>query len=283
VNRPLDVIIFGSGAIGGRIAAFALQEGQRVALCSRNPGFKCMSSDDNLQLIPCDITIASDVNAVPKANIIVIAVAPEHRDRTSYEHLYIQGMNHIADYLKQSVPTRCVLVSSTGVWGSCNGEWVTEDSKSCPEKGNWRQKILLEAENIIAGAANTIVLRSGGIYGQGRHPLKRIKEGTVSWNDVNQYINLIHESDLVQCIAYAMLGKLSMGVFIAVDDEPVLRRDYLTFLRERVNPNLKIPSTRQISASGKRCSNQKLKDSGFCFQYPNFRVGYAQILKAEGL
>ena len=68
--------------------------------------------------------------------------------------------------------TRLVYASSTGVYGQTDGEWVDEESPTCPRHESG--KVCLEAEERIRAWASArastsaVVLRFAGLYGPGR-------------------------------------------------------------------------------------------------------------------
>ena len=74
--------------------------------------------------------------------------------------------------------------------------------------------------------------------------------------------------------------------YIGVDDAPVEECEVLEWLAARLGA----PAPRRVGAgagesqvSGKRCSNARLRASGYRFRYPTYREGYASVLAGEGV
>ena len=77
-------------------------------------------------------------------------------------------------------------------------------------------------------------------------------------------------------------------VYVGVDDAPATECEVLAWLAARLGA----PAPRRIRGgeggeaaargSGKRCSNARLRASGYRFRHPTFREGYAAVLAGEG-
>ena len=75
-------------------------------------------------------------------------------------------------------------------------------------------------------------------------------------------------------------------VCVGVDDAPATECEVLAWLAARLGA----PAPRRIRdeeaaarGSGKRCSNARLRASGYRFRYPTYREGYAAVLAGEGV
>ena len=65
------------------------------------------------------------------------------------------------------------------------------------------------------------------------------------------------------------------AVYIGVDNEPADRRVVAEWMAKRLGSDL--PSPAAVVAArphGKRCSNRRLRESGYQFLFPSFREGY---------
>lgn len=74
-------------------------------------------------------------------------------------------------------------------------------------------------------------------------------------------------------------------IYVGVDDAPATECEVLAWLAARLGA----PAPRRIRdeeaaarGSGKRCSNERLRASGYRFRYPTYREGYAAVLAGEG-
>lgn len=108
-------------------------------------------------------------------------------------------------------PARIVAISTTGVYGDCGGEIVTEEKLPHPMVDRARRRYDMECrlkfwceQHDVA----LVILRVGGIYGPDRLPLKRIREGIpVLHESLAPKTNRIHEDDLAEiCVAAAKVN-----------------------------------------------------------------------------
>ena len=123
--------------------------------------------------------------------------------------------SRIASFLvsieNHSLPSRLVLISTTGVYGDCRGKWVTESHPLRPQTR--RGKCRVDAENIARrwckkNGVPTVILRVPGIYGPSKLPIERLKRRQpVLSADQSPWSNRIHVYDLVRsCLAAARVS-----------------------------------------------------------------------------
>ncbi len=182
-----------------------------------NPGHITADLDkpkslDKLHTIQAD-TLTIYYLAPPKAEGL-------HESRV---HNFIQYLHTL-----KNVETKIVYISTSGVYGNRNGDWVTEETPTKPI--NDRAKRRVSAEKQLLSAMNktlhSIILRVPGIYGQGRLPIEKIKQrGKIISEAECGYTNLIHVEDLVTvCIAAAKKGKA--GDIYNVSDTHAVKSSY---------------------------------------------------------
>ena len=128
-------------------------------------------------------------------------------------------------------PVRIVLVSTTGVYGDCGGEWVDESRPVNPKSDRSQRRV--DAEQKLqkwcqGRDVSSVVLRVPGIYGPGKLPLKRLRAGhPVLAPQVSPWSNRVHAHDLVAaCLAAARLEKPAR-VYNVSDDNPSSMTDFL--------------------------------------------------------
>ena len=125
-----------------------------------------------------------------------------------------------------------VYISTSGVYGNCNGAMVDESCKVNP--GTNRAKRRVSAELQLTDYCkqkniNLIILRVPGIYGKGRLPIDRIKSGEpIIKKEESRITNLIHVEDLARLIlACFKMDNIHMCEIINVSDgSPVSSTDY---------------------------------------------------------
>ena len=118
---------------------------------------------------------------------------------------------------------KIVYISTSGVYGNCQGALVDERQKVNPLTD--RAKRRMDAENQLrkhceTEKINLVILRTPGIYGKERLPIKRIvDEEPVIRKEESRVTNLIHVEDLARVVLSATDNdKLSMIEIINVGD-----------------------------------------------------------------
>ncbi|MET0856207.1 MAG: SDR family oxidoreductase [Telluria sp.] len=125
---------------------------------------------------------------------------------------------------------RLVYVSTTGVYGDCQGALIDETRPVAPHNARARRRV--DAERVLRDWARRAqgrlaIVRAPGIYARERLPLARLQQGTpalIAQDDV--YTNHIHADDLAGIVALALFRALPGRVYHAVDDTHMLMGDY---------------------------------------------------------
>jgi nucleoside-diphosphate-sugar epimerase len=139
----------------------------------------------------------------------------------------------------RSKPTALVYASTTGVYGNCNGEWVSETRAVNPQTDRAKRRVDAEIRVRTFGKQSSVrvnCLRIPGIYAADRgggDPLDRVRQATpvlVSNDDV--YTNHIHANDLARaCVAALWRGKPQRNYNIA-EDSGIKTGDYYDALAD---------------------------------------------------
>ena len=125
---------------------------------------------------------------------------------------------------------RLVYVSTTGVYGDCNGALFDESRPVAPR--NPRALRRVDAELVLRrwarrAQSSLSILRVPGIYGADRLPLKRLQLGTPALAEADDvYTNHIHADDLAAIIARALFRALPNRIYHAVDDSDLKMAQY---------------------------------------------------------
>jgi nucleoside-diphosphate-sugar epimerase len=128
--------------------------------------------------------------------------------------------------------TRCVYISTTGVYGNRGGAWTTEATPAAPgTERAWRR---LDAERRIRAARRPgVVLRVPGIYAHDRLPLERLRAGTPALIEADDvYTNHIHADDLARIALAALWRGRPARVYNAVDDRPLKMGEYFDLVAD---------------------------------------------------
>jgi nucleoside-diphosphate-sugar epimerase len=206
----------------------------------------------------------------------------------AYRAIYVDGVRHLLEALQRQgqSPRRVVYTSSTAVYAQSAGEWVDETSPAEPT--HFTGTHVLDGERLLLeGPFPGTVLRLGGIYGPGRTSLvERVRQGQAACSDgPPRYTNRIHRDDCAGALHHLMTLVQPEALYIGVDHEPADQCDVLRWLAAQLGappPRLEVPveTDRRRQRTNKRCRNVRLLASGYVFQYPTFRDGYAPLLAA---
>ena len=130
----------------------------------------------------------------------------------------------------ESAPLRIVLISTTGVYGDSQGEWIDETTPTNPEADRAYRR--LSAEKSLKDWAKThikeyMILRVPGIYAQDRLPLARLQKGLPVVNQEEAgFTNRIHADDLTQACYLAMHCSHKNETINITDGNPSTMTDY---------------------------------------------------------
>lgn len=187
-------------------------------------------------------------------------------------------------------------LSSTGVYGDFGGDWVDEDTPPNAPEGHRDRRLLAEGEWQALAAESGLplhIFRLAGIYGPGRGPFQKVKDGTARRIvKPGQVFSRIHVDDIAQVLA-ASMGRLDPGrIYNVCDDEPAPPQDVIAHAADLLGlpppPVISIedadlsPMARAFYADNRRVRNDRIKgELGVVLKYPTYREGLAAILAAE--
>ncbi|WP_460140654.1 SDR family oxidoreductase [Pseudomonas sp. S2_E01] len=280
-----SVLIAGCGDVGSRLASRLLKFGWEVHGLRRNvarlpEGVIGVAGD----LFNKECPATWPIGAVDY--LVYCAAATDH-DEAGYRAAYIQGLQHVLEWLNDygQAPKRLVFVSSSSVFGQQNGEWVDETSPAVAT--GYSGQVMLEAEQVaLSSGFPASIVRLTGIYGPGREwLLTQVRRGYRVVTEPPLYGNRIHVDDAAGLIAFLLeadhRGVALDDVYIGVDDAPAPLADVVGWLREYLGVTEWADDASVRRTGSKRCSNARAKALGWTPKYPSFREGYAAILEGQ--
>lgn len=281
-NRP-RILVAGCGALGGRIAA-RLSTHADVWGLRRNPA-----------AVPAGVNpVAADLldrpalaAAVPDGmDIVLYCLTPSSYDDEGYRRAYVEGLENLLAALDRSNLQRLFFISSTSVYGQNDDSLVDEASETRP--GRYSGQRILEGEQVaLSSGTPATILRLSGIYGPTRRRfLEAVQAGEMDPASPGPYSNRIHEDDAVgaceHLIDLTLSGQPVSDCYLVTDCEPVRLDEVVDWVRSRTPCRPPVPGARTGGRAGsKRCSSERLQQTGFRFHYPDFRVGYGEMIDAE--
>lgn len=166
-------------------------------------------------------------------------------------------------------------LSSTGVYGDTGGAWVDE---SALIKGRRVNRNKADADWLALGAR---VFRLPGIYGPGRSPLDRVREGKAHRTGIaGQVFSRVHVDDIAGGVIAGF--DAPPGAYNLSDDLPAPLDDVTEFAATLLGldppPVVPIdslsPQARAFHAENRRVANLKAKRVlGWRPAYPDYRLG----------
>lgn len=283
MNSGKTLLIAGCGDVGSRL-------GQRLSAS----GWTVYGLRRSVALLPQGIhPVAGDLHAdvcpadwpTEALDYVVYCAAATERDEAGYRKAYVEGLRHVLGWLIQhgQRPKRLLFVSSSGVYGQQQGEWV--DEASPVEAQSYSGCVMREAEQVaLHSGVPASVIRLTGLYGPGRKwLLSQVRQGYRVASEPPLYGNRIHVDDAAGLLAY-LLQADTRGValedcYIGVDDEPAPLHEVVAWLREQLDVEHWSETSTVRRAGSKRCSNARARALGWQPQYPTYRDGYRAILQ----
>lgn len=126
-------------------------------------------------------------------------------------------------------PRRIVYISTSGVYGDCNGDWVNEEHATDPITPRAKRRLYAE-QSLLAFCQQTpceyMILRVGGIYGKERLPIHRLNDIKVIKENEAPFSNRIHVEDLAQVCFAAMACETPNEIINVTDGNPTTMTDY---------------------------------------------------------
>lgn len=171
-------------------------------------------------------------------------------------------------------------LSSTGVYGDAGGAWVDEGA---PTGGGRRSaRAAADAEWLARGAR---VFRLPGIYGPGRSPLDRVRQGRAHRVGLpDQVFSRVHVDDIASGVVAALDGPA--GAYNLADDLPCSQNEVVAFAARLLGldppPFVPLdtlsPMARGFYAENRWVANGKAKRTlGWRPRYPDFAAGLRAV------
>lgn len=194
------------------------------------------------------------------------------------------------------LPQRLICISTSGVYGDCGGDWVSEERAIRPQTPRARRRADAEATlrhfGIRRGVAVSI-LRVPGIYAADRLPLARLERGDPLLRaEEDVYTNHIHADDLAAIACRALSRGRPGRVYNAVDDSAQKMGEYFDLVADHKGlprpprlPRAEVerrlsPAMLSFLGESRRLVNRRIKrELGVRLKYPNVASGLVAASK----
>jgi nucleoside-diphosphate-sugar epimerase len=179
-------------------------------------------------------------------------------------------------------------ISTTGVYGNTNGEWVNERSRVNPQSDRAKRRIQAETQlrySYQQSRINLHLLRAPGIYSESRLPIERIKKGAPALLEQDDsWSNHIHELDLARLSLHCNLKRAPYLLINACDSQPQKMGHYFdavadTFGLKRPPRLAKKDIQARVSSAmwsfmseSRKIKSVRMKKIGFVLKYPSIQL-----------
>ena len=192
----------------------------------------------------------------------------------------------------QARPAWVGYLSTTGVYGDTGGGWVDEDSPVNPARDRSGERVAAEQDWLQSGLP-LHVFRLAGIYGPGRGPFQKLKDGTARRIiKPGQVFSRIHVDDIVTTLIASIQRPDPGRIYNLCDDLPSAAEEVVDHAAALlgIDPPPAIPFdqarmpplARSFYEECRRVRNDRIKaELGVQLAYPTYREGLAAILQAE--
>ncbi len=225
------------------------------------------------------------------APIIFYFIPPPSRGASDTRALrFIDLLSDISALQDTTPAAKIILISTTGVYGNCHGQWVDETTSLKPQTDRARRRV--DAEQQFQAYCRhqhipLVILRVAGIYAADRLPLQRLREQQpIVREEDSPSSNRIHAEDLVTVCIRAAENPLITGIYNCADGHPTTMYDYFMRVARICQlpepPVISLDEARSRLSAGmlsymnesRRIDNRKmLKDFKLQLKYPSLNEG----------
>ena len=283
LSSEIKLLILGAGFSGQKVACLAKKLGAKV-LCSRR----------NSDSTGADFAFDSETNKIPSAKTLegtthLLSCIPPS---SNGEDPVLETLGNTINQL----PLKWVgYLSTTGIYGDCGGNWVTENNPPNPQQPRSKRRLACEKAWQMSGLPVQI-FRLPGIYGPGRSAIENILTGKIRMVDKpGQVFSRIHVDDIAGAIIH-LIHLASKGLWPEAinitDNIPTTNIKVLEYAAELLNYSLPpiIPfeiASKEMSPmalsfwqENRKISNQLLcSELGYSLIHPNYESGLRNCLR----
>ena len=282
-SRAMSTLLsLGHGYSARALARRLVPQGWRVIGTTRNPAKADQFRDEGVEPLMWPGDLAWVLEA---ATHILCSAAPDAKGDP-----FLQAVPEIASSKAGWVG----YLSTTGVYGDHDGGWVDEATALTPQSDRGRQRVLAEGQWLATGLP-VHIFRLAGIYGPGRGPFEKVRDGTARRIiKPGQVFSRIHVDDIAQVLEASMRQPNPGAAYNVCDDNPCPPQEVIGYAAqllglpeppavtfEEVAPTM-TPMALGFYSESKKVRNDRIKDElGVKLLYPDYPQGLAALL-ADG-
>lgn len=192
-----------------------------------------------------------------------------------------------------------LVISASGInyYGDNSGpEWVDESSKQgggflaylCEQWEGAADEFEQDEARVVKLRIGVVLDKQGGALKKIVPPVKYLIGSPLGSGQ--QFMSWIHIDDLCRMIKFLIENDTHSGVFNAVSNQPETNADFTRIIARTLRKPMLLPNVpafvlkvafgelSSIILGGNRVSNQKIRDAGFEFQYPDATSALKDVL-----
>ncbi len=285
-----NVLIIGCGDIGVRVARLVQQTGSKISGLARSEGSAERLRAFGIEPVMGNLDDAASLTDLPTAGKLVFYFAspPGGGPVDGRMRKFCQAVD------SGQLPSKVVYISTSGVYGDCGGEWVTEETAINPQTSRAQRRADAEAILQEWGRVHdvpVVVLRVTGIYGPGRLPLARIQQGhPILREEESPPTNRIYADDLAAVCVRAAEKAMAGDIFNVSDGQPGTMTQFFNAVSDLLGlsrlPQVDMAEAKKVMnpmmlsylTETRRMNNRKMVEQlGVTLMYPDIESGLKNI------
>ncbi len=284
-----QLLVLGGGYSGLRFAAAMAEAGFDVTVSHRGPRdsaaadpWRWLAFDPDAGLVPSAGDLAGTTH-------LLSTIPPDRQGQDP-------ALEALAPLLRQLPLNWVGYLSTTGVYGDCQGAWVDETNEAAPGLERSRARLACEQAWLNSGLP-VQSFRLPAIYGPGRSPFAGLQQGTSRLvHKPGQVFCRTHVDDIVGALSHclALPAQARPQLVNVSDDCPCPSTETLGFAAHLLG--CKLPPVQAFAsvaasmgpmalsfwAENRRVHNRRLcQDLGYSLRYPSYREGFGACLAEE--
>lgn len=292
------ILIVGCGDIAMRIARLLSKNTLLFGLV-RNPAYIAKLHEAGITPLLGDLDDRRNLQRIAGLADTVLHFAPPPTAGHQAKIFADTRTRHLLAALSGKRPPRhLIYISTSGVYGDCQGEAVAETRPVAAQ--NARAKLRVDAEQQIRcwakrNGVRACILRVPGIYAADRLPVERLKKGTPAIVDIEDgYTNHIHADDLARIVLAALQHGKANRIYHTVDDSQMKMGTYFDVVAQALElplaPRITRAEAQQVLSpmllsfinESRRLNNKRMKQElKVVLRYPTVAHALQEISLAE--
>lgn len=283
-----EMLVLGHGYTAGWLTGLLRDNGWSVSGTTRSRADAVQAAGAKPLLWPDQRDAVAE--AALRADAILISAGPDADGDPMLEPL--------RDAIADSRASWIGYLSTTGVYGDRQGDWVDEQSALTPATARGHARVKAEADWQALARDHDLplhIFRIAGIYGPGRGPFAKLRSGSARRIvKPGQVFSRIHVEDIAQVLLASIRQPCAGAIYNLCDDDPAPPEDIIAYAAQLTGLPIPpaedyktaemTPMARSFYAESKRVRNDRIKQElGVSLRYPDYRSGLQALLRHEDM